>query len=257
MTGFWIRQLLLVVLAVVLPFAGAGYFDTQNEVERTLDSGIESAHQAADALNANLRLRARERIEVARDLAARLASGRDLASIREPAVASAVMSDLREMRGVTGFAWFVDSSGSILARDDAQRVPERPQSIRGRPLFIKTQLGYGLDTIWERDGSRFFVVAAPIEGPRGFAQGALVLGELIDADFLASLSARVGAEVSLIAGDAVIASTLGSDDASALSAALASDAAEHFGRWEPSSETGVPFLSVFVRVLLCQILLNL
>jgi hypothetical protein len=248
MIAFWVRHVSLIVLGIILPFGAALYLDTEAELSRARQTGIESAELAADGLQARLRLHAHQQIGTARELTRALVEAVNLARLDAEGPRTQAEELLSETTVEGGFTWVLGPDGVRrvavgIGADDAT-----PRSFVGHPVFVHTQQGYAFDTVWKQDGRHLFVVAAPIVDDER-AAGAVVRGAPLDAEWLESVSHGLGAELVLRESTSIVASTLPTEAQSDYAAATASEvpASVQFGRLDGSiASSDIPLLPLFV-----------
>jgi hypothetical protein len=221
---FWTRHIFLVLLCVVLPLGAALYFDADREVDRVRLAGAASARLGSQAFQQRLTLEAHKEVSRAISLAQLMRNEESLDSLlrsKAPEVYARVQQHLQAAAPPSGFAWLVDASGQVVAGSDLPTSPEAPLSVAGHPLFEATQGGFALDGFWRVVGSVELAAAAPVL-TEGNAAGAVILVHKVDGAWLQPLAEAVAGNVTLVAGESVVATTLDGATASEVAAATAS-----------------------------------
>lgn len=210
--AFWIRHIFLIALCVVLPLGAALYVDTESEKDRAMQVGASTVRVATRGLDSALSLRAHQEVAHAVSFAQRFSDLETLAEITksgsrgDEAYAEAVAL-LDEAAQEARFAWLVDPAGNIVARNGMKAREETPESVVGHPLFIATQTGHAQDGIWDDRNGVIRVAVAPVVDD-GAAAGALIVGQQVSSAAIKKIAIELESDVSLIAGDKILATTL-------------------------------------------------
>jgi len=213
--AFWVRYFALVILCIVGPLGVAFYVDSQSELERAKRTADASATAAPPALQAQLALTAHEQVGHALSVANTISDEKLMPAQLVPAQRGGLKPDgLKKLVDALafdlpegGFAWALDESGAIIARNGQANLDPDPERLTGHPLFAAAQLGYGQDGLLVRDNKPYLVAVAPVIRD-GEARGAVFIGREIDASFVKELGARVGTELTFALKNQVIASSL-------------------------------------------------
>jgi hypothetical protein len=210
--GYWIRYATLIVLCIALPSVLTLYWDTQATVDRAKQSGKISAQAMPGALKPQLRLEAHRQVSTALTLAQEIVDKHWLADLsdaaRKPAAIRSMTDVLTKRVPKGGYAWVIDASGSILARNNQSGPDENPENISGHPLFVETQKGFALDGFWFEGNVTFLTGAVPLSAG-GEAAGAVFVARPIDQKFTQILASRVrGLSLTTVIHDKVVATTL-------------------------------------------------
>lgn len=245
---FWLRHLFLMVTCVVLPFGLALYFDTVSEIDRSKTLGDRATAVALTGLRSRLELEAFALLADAREMAEEAMSDRELDDLVRPSDVAAAAGALAAGVPENGFAWLVDARGDVLVRHDQSEPvpPERRRSVAGQPAFVRSQLGFELDTVMMRQGRPHFVATVPLIRD-GAARGAIMLGHPVDDAWLERIGNQLSAFLAFGNGDQVWASTLDDDAVAAFrrEEGFKKPDATHFGRLGralPASMPGLPLM---------------
>ncbi len=249
--AFWIRHIFLIALCVVLPLGSALYFDTESEKDRAKQVGASTVRVATRGLDSALSLRAHEEVGNVVTYAQRFSDLESLQEIarggsRGDAAFGEAVALLDESVTDGGFAWLVDPAGDIIARNGSKARDETPESVAGHPLFIATQTGHAQDGIWDDRNGVIRVAVAPVVDD-GAAAGALIIGKQVSSETAKKLASELESEVSLIAGDKILATSL--DPAMAREVALPAtiDEPSYGGRRsEPLPNFNLPMLPLLI-----------
>ena len=248
---FWMRHIVLVLLCVVLPAAAAVYFDAQREVERVGLAGAGSARLGGEALQQRFTLEAHKAVSQAISLAQALRNEEALDSLarsRAAEVYARVQQSLQAAAPSNGFVWLVNAEGVVVAGSDMPTPPEAEISVAGHPLFEETQRGNALDGYWRVVGAVQQAAVAPVLS-QGNAAGAVLVVHEVDSAWLRPLAAAVEADVTLVSGEDVVASTLDAAAASEVMQATAGALAPVLAGQLPEPLSGgqyLPFLPLFL-----------
>lgn len=250
---FWSRHFFLILACVVGPFIGAIYLDTASELGRAARAGELAVRLESQSFESRLMLDAHAVVNTAISLAQRV-SDRDLlaelaakAPPRREAAISTIAELLKEAAPAGGFAWLIDDDGMVLARSGQTGLDEKPQRIIGHPLFLETQEGYALDGLWKGDGKVALTGAAPVI-LHGQAQGAVFVGRVLDRKQIVTMAKALNSEITLIADDRVVTSTMDENVAAANMKVTnrSSEPASSGTLSKPLGHRFIPFLPLFV-----------
>ena len=209
---FWIRHIILIVLCVVLPLGAALYFDTESEKDRARGVGASTVQAGLRGLESTLRLEAHDRVGGAITLSQRLADLDVMRLLtrggsRGQAAFEQTVQLLDGAAPPGGFAWLVDAEGTVLAESGQKEASETPRQVTGHPMFVGTQSGNALDGVWSDIDGVTLAAGAPMVDS-GAAAGVVIIGYPIDEGMVTRVSKAVSANVSLISGDRVVATSL-------------------------------------------------
>lgn len=237
---FWSRHLILLALSVVLPFLGALYVDTESELARARDSGVVGARLGAQSLENAVTLEAHRVVAKARELAARLDG------VPRKFEASDEGQALAKLAPEAGFLWVADAEGVVRWAHHSKADGYVPQPVvRGHPLFVQTQLGAALDGFWPMGTAVYHVAAAPVDSD-GRAEGAVLVGRPVTAEWLARVAAKLAPDVTLLWRDRAVVSTLDAPDAIVGPAKQSTEPVQSGALQEPLGHAYLPLLPVLV-----------
>ena len=262
---FWIRHSLLLLLCVVLPLGAAFYFDTETEINSAKVAGAQAVQLGSQGLAGKIELEAHKSSGRAISLAQRVSDGELLEDLesrytsrkRTAMESLAKLIDQGAPKG--GFAWFVDAEGKVIWKngqtepieDDKNKKDEEQEkadSMIGHPLFVQTQMGYALDSMWRRPEGLAFVGAAPVL-KEGAAYGAVIIGEPARKSLISEIASSLGADVTMVVDGKVQMTTLDEAMAKSIVTGLKdSSTPVHGGRLaKPLTHKGLlPFLPVLI-----------
>lgn len=248
---FWIRHIILIVLCVVLPLGAALYFDTESEKDRARGVGASTVQAALRGLESTLRLEAHDRVGGAITLSQRLTDF-DVMRIlgrggsRGQAAFAQTVQLLDGAAPPGGFAWLVDGEGRVVVENGQTEPTETPRQVTGHPLFAATQSGNALDGVWSDVEGLTLAAGAPlVDG--GAASGAVIVGYPIDQGMVTRVAKAVSANVSLLSGDRVVATSLPPALADEIAAAATSGEVVFGGKRDrPLPSSTVPMLPLLI-----------
>ncbi|MEQ8275005.1 MAG: MXAN_5187 C-terminal domain-containing protein [Deltaproteobacteria bacterium] len=249
--AFWIRHIILIVLCVVLPLGAALYFDTESEKDRARQVGASTVRAATRGLDSALSLQAHEAVAHAVSVAQRLSDNEVLSEMarsgsRGEEAFTRTVAMLDEAAEGGRFAWLVDAEGNIVARNGATARDETPESVVGHPIFVATQTGNALDGIWDDRNGVVSVAGAPIVDD-GAASGALLVGQQVGSKTVKELADKIEAQVTLIAGENILASSLESAKAQEVALPAKIDETSYGGRRNaPLPQFNLPMLPLLI-----------
>jgi len=210
--GFWIKYSFLILLCIVVPSTLMIKLDVIATEDRAKQAGTVAARAAPGALTSQLRLEAHKQVGLALTVAQEIVDKnwlKDLGVVaRRPAAIRNSVEALTKNVPAGGFAWLVDHSGAIVARNNQNGLDDNPENIKGHPLFHETQAGYALDGFWYEEGKTFFVGAVPVN-QSGQAAGAVFIGKPINGKFTNSLAAQIrGLSLTTVIDGKILSTTL-------------------------------------------------
>jgi hypothetical protein len=246
---FWLRYLFFLALCIVAPLGFGFFVDTQSEVVRAQAAGDVAATSAVSALNAQLTLQAHRLVGRALTAAQAISDERLLAKGNKPDSLAKMVEAVNAEVDKEGFGWVADETGTIIARANKSDVGPAPAKITGHPLFVSTQRGFALDSLWAIGSKIYFVAAAPLVSDNE-ARGSVLLGSPIDQELVTNFGKQIGTEVSVVSGNALIASSMPTEIFAAIGPKLTEENSTepvHAGRRPaPLPSHALPFLPLFV-----------
>ncbi|MBK6687303.1 MAG: hypothetical protein IPG45_22730 [Deltaproteobacteria bacterium] len=218
---FWIGHLFLLLLCVVGPFGAGFYFDTLSQVERAQLAGSTGARLAAQNFETTMTLEAHRSVSNAVSVAQRVSDELLVAELTKPGAKgkqafAALAKILQESAPAGGVAWLLDGEGRVIAENGQAELTEPTRSLIGHPLFIETQYGYALDSTL-MVGDRLLLVAVAPLSEKGTADGAVLIGRALDQAWIESLAKPLEVDLSILAGETVVVSTLAPEIAQEIS----------------------------------------